>query len=121
MAERSGSGHSGSDRGGDRCGNGGSDGGAILVGLMAGTVLGAAGLGFWLLRRLEQRRRLGGAAVPTNPRRRSRPALDLPEEALVGPEMPEGELHDKVQRLNLAIEDVRRQLETLGPSGTVHR
>jgi hypothetical protein len=35
--------------------------------------------------------------------------------------MPEGELHDKVQRLNLAIEDVRRQLETLGPSGTVHR
>ena len=33
----------------------------------------------------------------------------------------DGELHDKVQRLNLAIEDVRRQLETMGTDGTVHR
>ena len=84
-------------------------------------MLGAAGLGLLLLRRAEQRRRFPGGASPDHSRRRPRPALDLPEEALVGPELSEGELHDKVQRLNLAIEDVRRQLETLGTSGTVHR
>jgi len=87
----------------------------MVLSAMAGAVLGAAGLAWWLLSEAE-RRRLG-------PRQQSQLRLSRlqdggdPEEAFSQP--PAGqprdlELHDKVHELNQAIDDVRRQLEGLG-------
>lgn len=98
-------------------GNRGGDGG-VLIGLVAGTLIGAAGLGLWLLNRAEERRLAPGLAPS---RRRIAADSDDGLDSFAGAEPREGELHDKVQRLNLAIEDVRRQLETLGTEGPVHR
>lgn len=101
-------------------GNRGGESGGLLTGLVLGTVLGAAGLGLWLLKQAEDRRRSSTAVT----RRRLAPDFEAGEEVIgaIGHSEPlEGELHDKVQRLNVAIEDVRRQLETLGTDGTVHR
>lgn len=88
-------------------------GNGVLLGALAGAVLGAAGLAWWLLseadrRRQERHQRRGlelsrlqnGADEPFLPDRH--PRLDR-------------ELQDKVQQLNRAIEDVRRQLEALTP------
>lgn len=98
-------------------GNRGGDGG-VLIGLVAGTLIGAAGLGLWLLKRADERRLSPGLA-PLR-RRNAAEALDG-EDGDAGFASSDGELHDKVQRLNLAIDDVRRQLETLGNEGPVHR
>lgn len=88
-----------------RSGHGGSS--AVLLGVLAGAVLGAAGLGVWLLAEADRRR----FAV----RRRTFPGpgrLAPPDEPPPGPRS-ERDLHDKVNALNQAIEDVRRQLEGL--------
>lgn len=109
--------------GGHRGGDQGSDSSVLLIGLVAGSLLGAAGLGLWLLRRAEERRRPSGGGLSSSSTSRRRVSLEPPfgEEPLIGPAPTDGELHDKVQRLNVAIEDVRRQLETMGTDGTVHR
>ena len=87
---------------------------SLLLSTLAGAVLGAAGLAWWLLSETEKRQqrqrrernlqlsRLSsgdGDEVDTS----RRPVLD-------------SELQDKVQQLNRAIDDVRRQLEGLGSS-----
>lgn len=102
-------------------GNRGGEGAGLMVGLMAGTVIGAAGLGLWLLKQAQERRRFSVAPAPTSLRRRVGLDPEVDDGVLLGSEPTEGELHNKVQRLNLAIEDVRRQLETMGTDGTVHR
>ncbi|MCP9816985.1 hypothetical protein KBY76_09930 [Synechococcus sp. GreenBA-s] len=88
---------------------------SLLLSTLAGAVLGAAGLAWWLLSETEKRQqrqrrernlqlsRLSsgdGDEVETS----RRPVLD-------------SELQDKVQQLNRAIDDVRRQLEGLGSGG----
>jgi hypothetical protein len=89
-------------------------GSALVVSAMAGAVLGAAGLAWWLLSEAERRR-----AQPRQPRslRLSRLSelgdvdtlSDPADRSIAG----ERELHDKVHELNQAIDDVRRQLESL--------
>jgi len=93
---------------------GGSSGG-VLLSAMAGAVLGATGLAWWLLSEAERRRQ--------SPRQHRALRLSRLQD---GSEMdeplqhpPSGasrdhELHDKVHELNQAIDDVRRQLESLG-------
>jgi hypothetical protein len=103
--------------GGDR----GGDSSVLLIGLVAGSLLGAAGLGLWLMRKAQERRRGGSLPPALSFRRRVNFEPSFGEEPPIGSEPTDGELHDKVQRLNLAIEDVRRQLETMGTDGTVHR
>ncbi|MEY3963652.1 MAG: hypothetical protein RLZZ106_907 [Cyanobacteriota bacterium] len=88
--------------------------------LVAGAVIGAAGLAWWLLSEAERRQQ------------RSRQERNLRLSRLSGTEEEAVELHsgglrsglesgqesqlqDKVQQLNQAIEDVRRQLEGLTP------
>ena len=88
--------------------------------LVAGAVIGAAGLAWWLLSEAERRQqrsrqernlrlsRLSGTeeeALELN-RDGMRACLDSGQEI---------QLQDKVQQLNQAIEDVRRQLEGLTP------
>ncbi|MEB3234269.1 MAG: hypothetical protein VKM98_02475 [Cyanobacteriota bacterium] len=86
----------------------------MVLSAMAGAVLGAAGLAWWLLSEAE-RRRLG-------PRQQSLMRLsrlqdgsdaDEPNSRQSG-QGRDLELHDKVHELNQAIDDVRRQLEGLG-------
>ena len=97
-----------------------SSGSAVLVSAMAGAVLGAAGLGWWLLRQAEQRRlherhqrmlRMtrwqGTAADPGEPGNREADRLDSHQQ--------DRQLHERVHQLNQAIDDVRRQLEQLQP------
>jgi len=109
----------------DRSGTGSAGGGAsLLLSTIAGAALGAAGLAWWLRSEAKRRRHseqahrllrlsrlqagtqqpLGGAAVS-----------GAGSGAEPGGRPPEGQLHDRVQQLNQAIDEVRRQLEDLQP------
>lgn len=93
----------------------GSSGGSTLLTALAGAALGAAGLAWWLLSEAERRR-----LEPRQQRalRLSRfQDVDDPDDSGVvhGTAAPrDRELHDKVLELNQAIDDVRRQLESMG-------
>ena len=92
----------------------GSSGGSTLLAALAGAAIGAAGVAWWLLSEAE-RRRLEPRQQRALRLSRFQEAAD-PEEpvALRGSTAPrDRELHDKVHELNQAIDDVRRQLETL--------
>jgi uncharacterized protein HemX len=84
-----------------------SGGSVVLLAAAAGAVIGAAGLAVWLLNRADRHR-----LVQRQQRllRVSRMA-DGVDEASVSSE----QLHDRVQQLNQAIDEVRRQLEQLQP------
>jgi len=96
--------------------------GSLMLGVLSGAVLGAAGLGWWLLSEAERRRRqrpfaavLSGESL--------RPFADAASPASAPPQplrMPESAsrepaLQERVQQLNQAIDEVRRQLEALQP------
>lgn len=86
--------------------------------LVAGAVIGAAGLAWWLLSEAERRHQQSRQERNLRLSRLSghgEDALDLQADG----QQPvrEIELQDKVQQLNQAIEDVRRQLEGLTPQG----
>ena len=86
----------------------------LMISAMAGAFLGAAGLAWWLLSQAERRQEL---------QRRVRSLRFAPEllESPADRPLPEGELQDRVQQLNQAIEDVRRQLESLSTAGPADR
>lgn len=69
--------------------------------VLAGAVIGAAGLAWWLLAEAERRRHNGR---PTR-------ATGIAAASVVSGS--ERDLHDRVHELNKAIDDVRRQLETM--------
>lgn len=86
-------------------------GSALLLSAVAGAALGAAGLGWWLLREAEARRH-------RSPRPRRQPHADLPEasgDPMAAANGADPRLQDRVQQLNQAIDEVRRQLEQLHP------
>jgi hypothetical protein len=97
----------------------------VLASAVAGAVLGAAGLAWWLLSLAERRRlaarqqrtlqlsRLQGGADPFDEPLRTRGSVQPGGEG----SGEERDLHDKVHELNQAIEAVRRQLEQLQPHG----
>jgi hypothetical protein len=90
------------------------DGGSGSLGtLLAGALIGAAGLAWWLLSEAEQRRQGGRSQVRY--RSEDPEALEAAED--LGRPLRERELQDKVHQLNQAIEDVRRQLESLSTQG----
>ena len=93
------------------------DSGSSLGTLLAGAVIGAAGLAWWLLseaerrqQRLRQERNLSLGRLSADDAEAFEPA-DSPAP------LRERELQDKVHQLNQAIEDVRRQLESLSTQG----
>jgi hypothetical protein len=97
-----------------------SSGGSLLLTALGGAVLGAAGLGWWLLSEADRRRqvrplaplRLGQPLRPVVPTSVSvSPARSQP----VGKPNGDTRLQDRVQQLNQAIDEVRRQLEQLQP------
>jgi len=92
--------------------------GSLMLGLLSGAVLGAAGLGWWLLSEAERRRQRPFAAVLSgdSPRPFASTSSDPPQ-PLRMPESAAREpaLQERVQQLNQAIDEVRRQLEALQP------
>jgi hypothetical protein len=106
----------------DRSGSGGSAAGSsLVVSAVAGAVLGAAGLAWWLLSEADRRRqslrqlrlvrlsRLQGGTQEMEGNEAARSAL--PDGAASRP--PDGRLQDRVQLLNQQIDEVRRQLEQM--------
>lgn len=92
----------------------GSGGGAMLS-AMAGAVLGAAGLAWWLLSEAERRRLSPSQQRALRLSRLQEGAdTDEPTATQADPGQRDHELHDKVHELNQAIDDVRRQLESMG-------
>lgn len=97
--------------------NSGGGSGNLLSG-MAGALLGAAGLAWWLLSEAEKRRltstRSQGLRPPGSQQggRLAEAQLDHPLTSAQG----QKDLHDKVHELNQAIDDVRRQLEGMATS-----
>jgi hypothetical protein len=90
------------------------DSGSSSLGtLLAGALIGAAGLGWWLLSEAERRR----SEQRQNRSLRLNRLSWNEDEALDSPAtsrpLRETELQDKVHELNQAIEDVRRQLESM--------
>jgi hypothetical protein len=94
------------------------DSGSSSLGtLLAGALIGAAGLGWWLLSEAERRRDQHRQARSLRINR-----LSWNEDEAVEPKssqrpLRETELQDKVHELNQAIEDVRRQLESMSTQG----
>ena len=86
--------------------NGGNPaGGSSSLSVLAGAVIGAAGLAWWLLAEAERRRHQGRPACA---------AGIAAAPAVVGRDR---DLHDRVHELNQAIDDVRRQLESMTIQG----
>lgn len=91
------------------------DSSALLISALAGALLGAAGLAWWLLSEAESRR---SRAQQQRMLRLSRlqegtGGLDGLPVARPLASGNDRELHDKVHQLNEAIDDVRRQLEAM--------
>lgn len=92
---------------------------ALLLSALGGAVLGAAGLGWWLLSEADRRRQVRLAhrlrlhdAVGEEPFLSS--AGTPGDEA--APSVPgDSRLEEKVRQLNRAIDEVRRQLEQMQP------
>lgn len=86
---------------------------ALVLGALAGAVLGAGGLAVYLLSRAQDRRNgLVGRALPRLGRLQE--AIGETAAQVMG-HRSDRALEEKVHQLNRAIDDVRRQLEQLQP------
>jgi hypothetical protein len=94
-------------------------GSSLLLSAMGGAVVGAVGLGWWLVAEAERRRQ-------SRPGRQLHPGDQARPVALASPQGPgaiaapqsaaiDTRLRDRVQELNKAIDEVRRRLEQLEP------
>jgi hypothetical protein len=80
--------------------------GSILVSALTGAAIGAGALTWWLLSRAERRQGLAlGPGLGQSPRQGAQMLSASGAESL----------EERVQRLNVAIDDVRRQLENFSP------
>ncbi|MFM8259988.1 MAG: hypothetical protein ACKN83_09230 [Vulcanococcus sp.] len=93
------------------------DSGSSLGTLLAGAVIGAAGLAWWLLSETERRQQRRSQERNLNLSRLSADDAEAFEPTESASPRRERELQDKVHQLNQAIDDVRRQLESLNPQG----
>jgi len=89
------------------------DSGSSLGTLLAGAVLGAAGLAWWLFRETDRRQQQARQERNLRLSRLSADEGDSFEPDQTPAPLRERELQDKVHQLNQAIDDVRRQLESL--------
>jgi hypothetical protein len=89
------------------------DSGSSLGTLLAGAVLGAAGLAWWLFNETDRRQQRTRQERNLRLSRLSADDGESFEPAENTAPLRERELQDKVHQLNQAIDDVRRQLESL--------
>ena len=97
-----------------------SSGSGLLLSALGGVVLGAAGLGWWLLSEADRRRQISlrqplRLRAPRQPtvKVEARPRTEFKPASAAGSVDPL--LQERVQQLNKAIDEVRRQLEQLQP------
>lgn len=101
---------------GDRNGCSTPTGGGSALSVMAGAVIGAAGLAWWLLSEAERRRQQAGQ--PRSVRLSTLRNSGVTEaRAATSTDLQDRDLHDRVHELNQAIDDVRRQLEAMNTPG----
>lgn len=93
------------------------DSGSSLGTLLAGAVIGAAGLAWWLLSETERRQQRLRQERSLSLSRLSADDAEAFEPSDSTAPLRERELQDKVHQLNQAIDDVRRQLESLSTQG----
>ncbi|MFZ9148660.1 hypothetical protein [Vulcanococcus sp.] len=94
------------------------DSGSSSLGtLLAGAVLGAAGLAWWLYTKAEERQQNTRQQRSLRLSRLAEHEEQVFDPSMDGGAVQETDLQDKVQQLNQAIDDVRRQLESLSPQG----
>lgn len=99
-----------------------ASGSTLVLGVVVGAMAGASGLAWWLLKETERRRQLlsmGSRIAQTQLALKSADtAAFVDSRAHQGAQSPrESPLQDRVQQLNQAIEEVRRQLEQLQTQG----
>jgi hypothetical protein len=87
---------------------------ALMLSAAAGAVLGAAGLAWWLLAKAERRRRHQRQLRQLRLSRLQAGAREA-DPAGQGVGIADRALRQRVEQLNEAIEQVRRQLEALQP------
>ena len=93
------------------------DSGSSLGTLLAGAVLGAAGLAWWMFSEADRRQQQGRQERNLRLSRLSAGDGESYEPTEEASPLRERELQDKVHQLNQAIDDVRRQLESLSTQG----
>jgi len=100
-----------------------ANGSTLVLGVVVGAMAGASGLAWWFLKEMERRRQLQSVLQRTT---RTDLALNSastkPFDALrnnhgAHPPQQESPFQDRVQQLNQAIDEVRRQLEQLQTQG----
>ena len=100
-----------------------ANGSSLVLGVVVGAIAGASGLAWWFLKETERRRQLQSVLQRTT---RAELALksdsSAPSDGLrinhgVQPLEQESPFQDRVQQLNQAIDEVRRQLEQLQTQG----
>jgi hypothetical protein len=99
-----------------------ASGSTLVLGVVVGAIAGASGLAWWLLRETERRRQLQSLLERTS---RTQLALKSASSTLFAEPGAQQEVHppqdspfqDRVQQLNQAIDEVRRQLEQLQTQG----
>jgi hypothetical protein len=99
-----------------------ASGSTLVLGVVVGAMAGASGLAWWLLRETERRHKLQRALQRTaRPDLALRSASSVPfadSSANHGAHPPQDSpFQDRVQQLNQAIDEVRRQLEQLQTQG----
>ena len=87
--------------------------GSSLATLLAGAVLGAAGLAWWLFSETDRRQQQARQERNLRLSRLSADDSESFDPSETSSPLRERELQDKVHQLNQAIDDVRRQLESL--------
>jgi len=89
----------------------------IAVSLISGACLGAAGLASWLWKRADRRRRLQQhqALLFSSRLQDGSEASEINAGLVRGEQGSRRELQERVEALNVAINEVRRQLEDLSP------
>lgn len=85
-------------------------GSAVMASALAGAVVGAAGLAWWLLSTAERRRQARHHLEQL--RHAGLPGLRAQQNGTAAA-VSDAQLHDRVHQLNVAIDEVRRQLEQL--------
>ena len=95
----------------------------LLLGVVVGAIAGASGLAWWLLKETERRRQLSRASERKITRDLALngdnkvPFAAHTSQANANAADLESPFQDRVQQLNQAIDEVRRQLEQLQPRG----
>jgi hypothetical protein len=100
-----------------------ANGSTLVLGVVVGAMAGASGLAWWFLKEMERRRQLQSVLQrPTRTDLALNSASTKPFDALrnnpgAHPTEQESPFQDRVQQLNQAIDEVRRQLEQLQTQG----